>query len=136
MKKIYLFLIAAVFACSLHAQDEVADLQKKLAKATKSNEKCDILNELALIVINEDPEKAGEYANQARELGKKNLYKDGEGFALYNLGNVAYYQDDYETGLKHLDAAELIFKTTQNKKGLGYVYNTKGEILYNRRPLL
>ena len=129
MKKIYLFLIVTLFACTLHAQDEVADLQKKLAKATKSNEKCDILNELALIIINEDPEKAGEYANQARELGKKNLYKDGEAFALYNLGNVAYYQDDYETGLKHLDDAELIFKTTQNKKGLGYVYNTKGEIL-------
>ena len=103
------------------------DLLQKLNSAT-GEEKCDLLNELSLYVVNNDPAEAREYARQAYDLSKELNYKKGSGFALYNLGNVNYYLDEYEEGIENLDEAERIFKEISDESGLGYVANTLGEI--------
>ncbi|MDP2386392.1 MAG: SpoIIE family protein phosphatase [Bacteroidota bacterium] len=113
---------------SLCGQTTIDSLEQSLQKASSDKIRCDILHELSFVMINEDPGKAAEYANKALTLAKKINYKDGEGLALFDLGNVGYYQDDYEYGLKKLDEAEKIFLTTKNNKGLGFVFNCKGQI--------
>jgi serine phosphatase RsbU (regulator of sigma subunit) len=103
-------------------------LEMQLKKASTDKAKCDIMNESALYIINKDPDRASEFANKAKALAIEIKYKDGEGFAIYNLGNVAFYQDEYEAGLKLFDDAEKIFQATKNNKGMGYVESTRGEI--------
>lgn len=103
-------------------------LEASLKKAATDKERCDIMNDIALYIINKDPDRASEYANKARALAMSSKYRDGEGFAIYNLGNVAFYQDEYDDGLKLLDQAFKIFTETNNNKGKGYVENTRGEI--------
>jgi serine phosphatase RsbU (regulator of sigma subunit) len=109
-------------------QTKMDTLEATLKNATSDKEKCDIMNDIALFVINKDPDRSGEFANKAKNLAQTIKYKKGEGFADYNLGNLGYYQDDYETGLKRLAEAEKIFIDLKDKKGLGYVNSTRGEI--------
>ncbi|HEY1039338.1 MAG TPA: SpoIIE family protein phosphatase [Bacteroidia bacterium] len=121
---IFLFLL-----CNFAKGQTLLDtLETALKKAPTDKEKCDIMNDIALYIINKDPDRASEYANKAKALAMTAKYKDGEGFAIYNLGNVAFYQDEYEDGLKYLDEAFKIFTETKNNKGKGYVENTRGEI--------
>ncbi len=128
MLRLPIFIFSLFLFNSMIGQTPLDSLETCLKKATTDKVRCDLLHELSFLIINEDPAKAAEYANQALTLSKKINYKDGEGFALYDLGNVGYYQDDYEIGLKYLDDAEKIFFSTKNVKGLGFVFNTKGQI--------
>lgn len=119
---------AFVLTLSGQSQD-IGQLQKSLDTAKSPITKADILNELAPAVINNDPEEARKYSEEALQLSKSNGYKDGIAFALQNLANVHYYLDEYNEGLAKLDSAQAIFEETGNKKGLGYVANSRGEIL-------
>jgi serine phosphatase RsbU (regulator of sigma subunit) len=125
-----LLLFVLVFGLSvLYAQEGDPTLLKKQLDTVKNVvAKVDILNELSLLEINNDPEVAREFATQALTLAKENNYISGQGFALYNLGNVNYYLDEYDEGLAKMDSSKIIFEQENNIKGLGYSYNTTGEI--------
>jgi serine phosphatase RsbU (regulator of sigma subunit) len=124
------FFILILSAASLAAvsQTRMDSLELQLKNAKTDKDRCDIMNECALYIINKDPDRASEYANKAKILATSIQYQDGEGFALYNLANVAFYQDDYETSLKLFDEAEKIFQSAKNNRGLGYVECTRGEV--------
>ncbi len=128
MKNILLTLLLLFGALAIAAQDDPELLKKQIDTAKNPTVKVDLLNDLALIEINNDPEVAREYADQAAALARKNNYQNGLGFALYNLGNVNYYLDEYEDGLARMDSSKMIFEKENNSKGLGYSYNTTGEI--------
>jgi serine phosphatase RsbU (regulator of sigma subunit) len=128
MKKYFCFILTLVCAFSLPAQDDAASLRKQLDTAKNMMVKADILNALSLTEINNDPEAARDYAQQALEISEQVKYAAGKGFALYNLGNVNYYLDEYEEGLARMDESEQIFSTEKNVKGKGYACNTRGEI--------
>ncbi|HRE74603.1 MAG TPA: tetratricopeptide repeat protein [Flavobacteriales bacterium] len=128
MKRI-LILFLLLSTNRSYAQAELDQLYANLENAKSENEKCDLYNEIALIVVNSDPEQAREYATKALQSAEKANYKDGMGFAYYNYGNINYYLDEYEEGKKNLGEAKKIFEGTGNEKGLGYVFNTSGEIL-------
>jgi serine phosphatase RsbU (regulator of sigma subunit) len=115
-------------ALTIIAQDDPELIKKQIDTAKNPTTKVDLLNELSLIEINNDPELAREYAGQAAALARKNNYQNGLGFALYNLGNVNYYLDEYNEGLARMDSSKVIFENENNQKGLGYSYDTKGEI--------
>jgi serine phosphatase RsbU (regulator of sigma subunit) len=121
-------LILSFVSFAALAQTKMDSLELQLKKAASDNEKCDLLCEMALYIINKDPDRAAECANKALALAQSANYKDGEGFAIFNLGNVDFYQDNYQEGLKKFDQAEQIFKSTKNNKGLGYVECTRGEV--------
>jgi serine phosphatase RsbU (regulator of sigma subunit)/Tfp pilus assembly protein PilF len=131
MKK-SLFLLFALIPAFLVSQSRLDTLETQLKESKDDRNRCDILNNIALYVVNKDPEKAREYFLQARSLAEKANYQDGLAFSLFNEANVLYYEDDYESGLKKLDEAEKIFQKTQNTKGLGNVLNCRGEILSAR----
>lgn len=124
------FIISFIIGLSInaHSQSELDLLFKKLEKSQSETEKADVLNDISLFVVNSDPEQAYKYAEQALEISVKNNYLKGEGFALYNFGNINYYRDQYEEGLKNLDRAEQIFTKIDDQKGLGYAKNTEAEI--------
>jgi serine phosphatase RsbU (regulator of sigma subunit)/uncharacterized protein HemY len=129
MKKLFfLFVLCFGFINGMHAQPELDALFQKLESTSDQSEKANLLNEIALFVVNSDPEQARSYANQALEAAKASGNKNAEGFALYNLGNIHYYLDEYKEGLEKLQEAQKIFEAIHDEKGLGYVYNTRGEI--------
>ena len=128
MKTIVLSFCLLFISSLIIAQDDVELLKKQLDTAKNSQVKTDIINDLALIEINNDPELAREYATEAKLLAKECNYASGLGYALYNLGNVNYYLDEYEEGLARMDSSKSIFEKENNEKGLGYSYNTTGEI--------
>lgn len=130
MLRRYILLFSILFfGLSVQSQSSMDSLLGLLKNAPNEQKQCDVMNDISLYIINEDPTIAQEYAEKAQKLAKKINYKDGEGFALYNLGNVKYYLDEYVDGKKLLNEAEKIFNVSKNVKGLGYVYNTRGEIL-------
>lgn len=128
MKKLFVFFSALVFPLCLLSQDDASLLKKQLDTVKNVTVKADILNALALTEINNDPEQARDYAQQALEISEQAKYASGKGFALYNLGNVNYYLDEYEDGLARMDSSQKIFSSENNVKGMGYSCNTRGEI--------
>lgn len=129
MNRFFILLLCCFFIHPVQAQNELDLLYKKLENAKNDREKADVLNDISLYVVNNDPEQARDYAGEARKSAEKAQYDDGIGFALYNLGNVNYYLDEYDEGKKNLNEAQSIFEKSGNNKGLGYVCNTRGEIL-------
>lgn len=127
MKRILIFILL-FFSSVAQSQSELEDLFKKLETVGETEEKVDLFNDIALIVVNSDPEQSKDYAQKAFDLAEKLNYNDGKGFAYYNFGNVNYYLDEYEEGLKNLDEAEKLFTQSGNNKGLGYAKNTEAEI--------
>lgn len=128
MKHIGFWIFFLLLGIQLQAQPELDVLFKKLESASGDKEKCEILNDISLFVVNSDPEQSRDYAKQALSLAEKINFTEGKGFAYYNLGNVNYYIDEYEEGLANLKTAESLFKECGSEKGLGYVFNTRGEI--------
>lgn len=123
---LFILLFSSAFS---YAQTRMDTLQMQLKSASADQERCDLMNEISLYIINKDPDRASEFANKALALAQSAKYRNGEGFAKFNLGNVAFYQDEYEDALRLLKEAEAIFNETKSDKGLGYVECTRGEIL-------
>lgn len=128
MKNLSLFIYSFLFSLGIMAQEDAAVLQKQLDTVKNPVVKANILNDLSLSEINNDPEVARDYAQQALEISEKAKYNTGRGFAIYNLGNVNYYLDEYEEGLARMDSSEKIFSSENNVRGMGYSCNTRGEI--------
>jgi len=127
VRSFFVLFFALIFS-SVFSQPELDALYKKLENAKTDEEKCDLLNEIALFTINIDPGQSANYAKQAKELSEKINYKKGLGFAYYNFGNINYYLDEYEEGIKNLNEARKYFEEINDIEGLGYVSNTTGEI--------
>lgn len=128
MRKLVFLPVVFLLSIFVSAQPELDALFTQLENAKSDEEKCDLLNEIALFTINIDPDQSLNYAKKAKELAEKINYKKGLGFAYYNFGNVNYYLDEYEEGIKNLEEARKNFEEVKDEKGLGYVCNTTGEI--------
>ena len=73
MKTIVLSFCLLFISSLIIAQDDVELLKKQLDTAKNSQVKTDIINDLALIEINNDPELAREYATEAKLLAKEHI---------------------------------------------------------------
>lgn len=116
MKKIILCLILFTFSLniSLNAQNEakIEDLKNQIEKENGKT-KIDLLNQLSGLLINTDPEKAKEFANQALMQSQAEDYEKGMAHAMYNISMGQTKKDQYGFALKY--ALESLEKYKQFK---------------------
>ncbi|PKP11655.1 MAG: hypothetical protein CVU09_02145 [Bacteroidetes bacterium HGW-Bacteroidetes-4] len=91
-----IFTVSPGFSQNEH-RSEVYDLLGQLSNATEDTIKVNVLNQLSDAFLNEDLEKAHEYACTAVRLSEKNLFVKGLSDSYYNLGKCFYYQYAFDS---------------------------------------
>lgn len=131
IKFLQLFLlIFSVFSMSVFGQNPKIDsIQNLLEKSRNDVEKTSLLNEIADLYKNENPQLTKEFANRALVLSKKINNTKEEGRAYINLGNYSIISGNYKAALDYFRQAKDLFEEgsgDDNQKELARVYGSIG----------
>lgn len=99
-------------------QKEIDSLEKALPSITVDSLKIQTLNQLIIAIVDVDPTKSIEYANQALKLAEKTKSKKYEALAFHNIGNGHYNLAEYKTAISYYIKALNIQESIGNKKGI------------------
>lgn len=99
------------------------DLEARLADLppADSQERADLLIELARSVFMVDPPRATEVSREALEMSRRLDYEKGIGFSLYHLGFGEYLRSDHETAMATLLEAQRLMDALDDDSGRGMV---------------
>lgn len=97
------------------SQNNVDSLKTALKKSEGKN-RADILNRLAELVVNTDPNQTRQYATEALGISEKLNYSEGIIDANHKLGVYYYYNDDYVNALKYYNKSFELAEKKGNKK--------------------
>jgi tetratricopeptide (TPR) repeat protein len=142
-KEILIIIIFYCFGGLCHSQNKKVDsLLRVLKTAITDTSKINTLNSIADEFINNNPDTAIYFANQAKALGIKMNYKMGIADACLNIGSTMMNRGNYEKALKYINDALKLYNelltsaTPENKskilKGKGNVYNIIGLLNYDQ----
>ena len=120
IKKLLPYFFVLTFSFSAFAQQKAIDsLLKILPQLKNDSNKVNVLNRLSNYYIAETKFDDGlNYANQALNLAVKVRFIRGTGLAYHYLGNVKYYQNDYQGSIPFYEkclAAYEIWSLTNPK---------------------
>ncbi|MEO8762990.1 MAG: adenylate/guanylate cyclase domain-containing protein [Ginsengibacter sp.] len=79
-----------------------------------------------------DPEKAIQYAVQARQLSEKINFEKGKALALKNIGIANYYQGNNILALSYYQKSLLVFQSIKDDNGISNIENNIGAIYMNQ----
>jgi tetratricopeptide (TPR) repeat protein len=129
----FYFLIFILSFCSISLQASKVDSLKNELRKADIEEKADILNQLSALIKSISLDTSMIFAQLALEIAQKEKNLKDEVNALYNIGNVYYYQSKYKEALDYFDLAfkraghedDLLTAKIINRKGA--VYQEIGE---------
>jgi len=131
MTKLLLWLALCLTFGNLFAQNQKIDSLKSQLKRTNSEQKINILNQLAFQYRLYSLDSSLMYAKEALVLAQKNKYLKGMGDA-YNFMGVSYKRmGEYDKAQEFLEKALHIRKQTNDLEGLAATYSNIGEIYRN-----
>lgn len=129
-------IVVFIFIASTNGwgQSKADSLLQQLEKATIDSVRMTLLLDLSKSLYNTQPEKAIEYAQQAKDLAIKLDRKVVVGYALKNIGLAYYVQGNYAEVLVHWEESLNVFTAIGDKAGqanllsnIGAVYADKGD---------
>ena len=118
-------LMMSVFAGKAQLT-EADSLTSLLQKAGQDSVRANILNQLGPLYIQEDPEKALKYLNEAHDLSVQIGYHAGAGLALKNLGILNFYSSRYSPAIKFYQESLKYLDSTGNDSLKGLVLSNIG----------
>jgi len=119
---IFICLVGSGFAADKN--NTVAESTQALADTQQINfllRECRALNLI-------DYRKAIKSGNEALKLSVHNNYSRGKANSLYEIGNVYFEQNAYDTALYYYNEALRTFSSVNDKKGIGFCYKKIGTI--------
>ena len=134
-KKLFCLVLSLSISISLFSEEDTSrqtmldSLSNAVAQAEHDTLKIDPLLDLAWEYMNNNPEKAKDYVQQAFELSEK--YNSNQGLLLshFYIGVIHYNQAEYELALEnYLKGIELSKKSTIHSKQLSQFYNNIGNV--------
>ncbi|MBC8385686.1 MAG: tetratricopeptide repeat protein [Candidatus Cloacimonetes bacterium] len=127
MKKIF-FILIIIYVINFHSITIIDSLKANLDNANDKDKPL-ILNNIAAIYYDIDPQKTIEYADQALALSQKYNLKKQEAFALQNLGIGYSLMSEYQTALEYLEKNlslskenNFIYSNIDALNGIGHLY--------------
>lgn len=117
MKQNIVFLLLFFIPVSGYSQNRTIDSLKNLVSTQKEDtNKVNILNELSWqLLLNNYPDKAEKYIDEATSLAVKLKFRKGEGVATNNLGIV------YQTKYNYAAALKYYYKSLKINEEIGYL---------------
>jgi signal transduction histidine kinase/tetratricopeptide (TPR) repeat protein len=131
MKKyILFFLILTInFSFSQKSKEQQIDsLKIELSHAKEDTLKVKILNRLSSTNYYINSDLSFKYAKSALVLSQKKGYKEGTGYAYYNMGIYYWLKSDFPKALNYVYKALKIHEDINNKKGISSSNNALGTI--------
>jgi len=128
---IILLHLITLLGPAAEAQDrtELVALEEKAAAASGAD-RVVALNELAVAVRAEEPERSAALAGEARSLAEDLGDEQGEIAALKNLGIARYFQGDYAEALEHYQAGLDIAEKIGDREAIADALNNIGVLYY------
>lgn len=125
------YLLLLLSFSGLAQNKETETLYRQFQAATTNKAKIDLGNQLSWTIRSSDPDSAMVLANQALLLAEKENYAYGQAHAHLCINLACAVKSNYETGLEHIDKAQLISDKLKNDSLLaacnlnyaGYYYN-------------
>jgi len=115
----------------MHAQ-QVDSMLSVLERSEEDSLKVNTLLSLAAAHYGSDPNKAREYATQARDLASDIGFKSGEAYAYKSIGLAYYYQSEYFDATLNWRQSLEVFESMNDKRGVCNIQNNLGAVYYNR----
>lgn len=127
----FFFIITGLHAL---AQTKADSLLQQLNNTSNDSTRLSILLDLSRAIFNTQPEKAIEYAKEAKEIATQLKLQTSVGYALKNIGLAYYAQGNYAEVLVHWEESLKVFTAIDDKVGqsnllnnIGAVYADKGD---------
>ncbi len=121
-----LLLIAFIIASAQSMQERVKQLQQQIAEHTQQDTfRVNRINEL-VDTKNIPLGQRDTLTNEALAIARKIAYPVGEGYALINLANVRFRQQDTATAYGLFRQAMAVAEKTGNQQLIGYVWYNLG----------
>ncbi len=132
-KIILLTIIISFFVCqSIFSQQRAIDSLQTLLKTTREDtNKVNILNGLCGYYINDNPNQALVYNNEAHKLAIELKYNKGEADSYNIIGYMYDNQYNYSEALSYFNKALCLYEKIDNKYGMMCSYNNIG-FMYNK----
>jgi signal transduction histidine kinase/tetratricopeptide (TPR) repeat protein len=131
MKKyILFFLILTInFSFSQKSKEQKIDsLKIELSRSKEDTLKAKTLNGLSSSYYYIDSGLSFKYAKSALALSQKKGYKEGTGYAYYNMGIYYWLKSDFPKALNYIYKALKIHEDINNKRGISSSNNALGTI--------
>ena len=132
MKEFFTFLLVlgmSYFSVLQAEEQSITELQSKLEQST-GNSKVNALNDLAMMLMDDKPGDAQEYAFEAYEMSQKMNYPEGKAMAADNLGLLLLNKYDYENAMKYFVESLSIRNTLNDEKGVATSKNHIGQVFF------
>jgi len=131
-KTLFLFLLIGGMTMESFAQDKhlVDSLQALLKTAKQDTTKAKILYQLSVAYVENNPDKAMDYARQTLALSEQTGYKKGIGNAYNIMAGVSRGKGDFLSALELFKKSLAIREEIGDKQGIAGSYNNIGTI-YN-----
>ena len=129
-----LLLIAFIIASAQSMQERVKQLQQQIAEHTQPDTfRVNRINEL-VDTKNIPLGQRDTLTNEALAIARKIAYPVGEGYALINLANVRFRQQDTTTAFGLFRQAMAVAEKTGNQQLIGYVWFNTGSVYMTSDP--
>ncbi len=109
-----------------------ADSLKQALRTASDTEKVRILHHLTRAYVNNDPEKAETYGQQALRSAEKASDQEGISRALCDLGLVYDHAGNYDEAISNYQKALRIYQARNNEMAAAMVLNNIGAIHFSR----
>lgn len=126
--KFLIFSFLTAFTLSVFSQNKIVDSLENVLniKQLTNEEKCEVIHELSLKLVDVDPEKAKEYTVEHLKIAKKNNLPIQIADALNIQGLLARNSGDYENAISLFIKALKTYDELDEKKHIAMTYNNIG----------
>ncbi|MGE0088300.1 MAG: tetratricopeptide repeat protein [Bacteroidales bacterium] len=107
---------------------QIIDSLTNVLKTTPENKQIEILNELSRLYWNYSLDSSFYYANEALSLAHIVQDKLGLSDSYNRIGNVYYFQQQYEKSLEFFEKSLAARKTTNDQTGIANIYNNMANL--------
>lgn len=128
MKLFLKHLLFFIVFCTTYSYAQKTDSISKLLEGLSGKAKVDKLNSLAEILVNSDPKKTKQFADEALKLSQQLNYQEGIADAYHKSGIYYYYNDDYENALKNYNKSLSLAKSLNNKQLIAQAFSWIGSL--------
>ena len=131
MKQAILYIFFLINSCATFAQQKTIDSLQQVIETGDQKQQVDALTSLANLVVDDSPEQAKSYAQQAIQLATDINYKPGLGDAYNRIGIAYDISGMYDTSIYFYQKALVIYNDIKNYRGRGSALNNLGLIYWN-----
>jgi signal transduction histidine kinase/Tfp pilus assembly protein PilF len=129
MKKNFIILVCFGFSILFYGQEnqnKVIELKKELLIAKSDTTRVSITSKIAKLYLEEQPDSAFYYYNQALNLAIKVKSEPQEAALFYNIGEYYQDRDEHKNALKYFLDAIAIYNVLGNTLEVASLYNLIG----------